>query len=185
MDTDRHPAAPTAHNPGHADPMQSDARHDLAAAEAIAKIRDVIDKAETCFFVTDGGVRPMSVRQCDEDGTLWFLSDRHSHKNAEIEANPKVELYFQATEHSGFMHLAGQASVLHDHALIDTLWKPMDRVWFEQGKDDPCISVLCVQPTHGRYWDNKHGDAVAGLKMIVGAALGKRFDDGEVGNLTP
>lgn len=172
-------------SPAHADPMQSDARHDLAAAEAVEKIREVVGKADTCFLVTQGGVRPMGVRECDDSGVLWFLSDKHSHKNAQIAANGAVELYFQATEHSGFMHLTGQAAVLHDQALIDKLWTPLARVWFQQGKDDPCISVIRVQPTGGQYWDNKHGDAVAGIKMLVGAALGKQFDDGEVGNLKP
>lgn len=171
--------------PTHPNAENADARHDLTGGSAVDKIRAVIDKADTCFLVTRGGVRPMGVRECDEDGVLWFLSDKHSHKNAEIAANPEVELYFQATEHSGFMHLTGQASVLHDPALIEKLWTPMLRVWFQQGKDDPCISVLRVQPTGGQYWDNKHGDAVAGIKMLVGAALGKQFDDGELGNLRP
>ncbi|HEY8877839.1 MAG TPA: pyridoxamine 5'-phosphate oxidase family protein [Roseateles sp.] len=166
-------------------PKDADAFHDLAANEAIEKIRDIAKKADTCFLVTHGGVRPMGVRRCDEDGTLWFLSDKHSHKNAEIEADSQVELYFQATEHSGFMHLTGQATVLRDRALIDELWTPMLRVWFQQGKGDPCISVLRVRPTGGQYWDNKHGDAVAGVKMLIGAALGKQFDDGELGNLKP
>jgi general stress protein 26 len=166
-------------------PQDADAFHDLAASEAIEKIRDIAKKADTCFLVTHGGVRPMGVRQCDEDGTLWFLSDKHSHKNAEIEADPQVELYFQATEHSGFMHLTGEAQVLHDRELIERLWTPLLRVWFQQGKDDPCISVLRVRPTGGQYWDNKHGDAVAGVKMLIGAALGKPFDDGELGNLKP
>lgn len=183
MNTPHTDARPTA--AAHADPMQSEARHDLAAADAIDKIRAVVDKADTCFFITRGGVRPMGVRQCDEDGTLWFLSDKHSHKNAEIAADGEVELYFQASEHSGFMHLVGQASVLHDRELIKELWTPLARVWFQQGEDDPCISVIRVQPTHGQYWDNKHGDAVAGIKMLIGAALGKRFDDGEVGLLKP
>ena len=166
-------------------PKDAEAFHDLAAGEAVEKIVDIVKKADTCFLVTQGGVRPMGVRQCDDDGTLWFLSDRHSHKNAEIEADSQVELYFQATEHSGFMHLTGRASVSHDRALIEKLWTPMARVWFQQGKDDPCISVLRVTPTGGQYWDNKHGDAVAGVKMLIGAALGKQFDDGELGQLKP
>lgn len=166
-------------------PKDAEAYRDLAAGEALEKIHDIAKKAGTCFLVTQGGVRPMGVRQCDDDGTLWFLSDKHSHKNAEIEANPQVELYFQASEHSGFMHLTGEAAVLHDKALIEQLWTPLARVWFHEGKDDPCISVLRVRPTGGQYWDNKHGDAVAGVKMLIGAALGKQFDDGQVGSLQP
>lgn len=171
--------------PTHPDAHNADLRHDLAGPDAVDKIRQVVDKADTCFLVTHGGVRPMGVRQCDDDGNLWFLSDKHSHKNAQIEANGEVELYFQATEHSGFMHLTGHAIVLQDKALIDKLWTPLARVWFHEGKDDPCISVIRVHPTQGQYWDNKHGDAVAGVKMLIGAALGKQFDDGQVGNLRP
>ncbi|HEU6456157.1 MAG TPA: pyridoxamine 5'-phosphate oxidase family protein [Roseateles sp.] len=172
--------------PVHArDGRHDDDRDDLTSSEAIEKIRDIVSKADTCFLVTHGGVRPMGVRECDDSGVIWFLSDKHSHKNAEIEADGRVELYFQATERSGFMHLAGNASVLHDRALIDQLWTPMARVWFQQGKDDPCISVIRVQPTGGQYWDNKHGDAVAGVKMFIGAVLGKQLDDGEVGELRP
>ena len=171
------PTHPNAHN--------ADARRDLAGDEAVEKIRAVVGKAETCFLVTRGGVRPMGVRDCDERGAIWFLSDKHSRKNAQIEANGEVELYFQASEHSGFLHLTGHAIVMHDKALIEKLWTPLARVWFQEGKDDPCISVIRVFPTQGQYWDNKHGDAVAGVKMLVGAALGKQFDDGELGQLKP
>lgn len=166
-------------------PKDASALHDRAAGDAVEKIRDIVKKAETCFLVTHGGVRPMGVRECDEQGVIWFLSDKHSQKNAQINANSQVELYFQASEHSGFLHLTGDAAVLHDKSLIEKLWTPLARVWFHDGKDDPCISVIRVRPTQGQYWDNKHGDAVAGVKMLVGAALGKQFDDGEIGTLKP
>ncbi len=171
--------------PTHPDAHPADLRQDLDGGDAVQKIREVVEKADTCFLVTQGGVRPMGVRDCDADGNLWFLSDKHSHKNAQIEANGEVELYFQATEHSGFMHLTGHAIVLHDRALIERLWTPLARVWFHDGVDDPCISVIRVRPTQGQYWDNKHGDAVAGIKMLIGAALGKPFDDGQIGTLRP
>lgn len=83
------------------------------------------------------------------------------------------------------MHLSGRAAVLHDKALIDKLWTPLARVWFEQGKGAPCVSVIRVQPTQSQYWDNKHGGAVAGVKMLIRAAVGKQFDDGQVGTLKP
>lgn len=171
--------------PTHPARGDEDVRHDLAGPDAAEKIKALADKADTCFLVTHGGVRPMGLRACDDDGTLWFLSDKHSRKNAQIAVNGEVELYFQASEHAGFMHLSGQATVLHDRALIEKLWTPLARVWFEGGVDDPCISVIRVQPTAGQYWDNKHGAAVAGVKMLIGAALGKPIHDGEVGALRP
>jgi general stress protein 26 len=148
LGSSREHAHPEFIEPGHAPThaKDADAFHDRSGAEAIEKVREVAKKADTCFLVTHGGVRPMGVREIDEDGTIWFLSDKHSHKNAEIEANPEVELYFQASEHSGFMHLTGQATVLHDKSLIDKLWTPLARVWFEQGKDDPASASSACSP---------------------------------------
>jgi len=38
-------------------------------------------------------------------------------------------------------------------------------------------------PEGGYYWDNKHGSAVAGIKMLVGAAIGVTLDDSIEGRL--
>jgi hypothetical protein len=49
--------------------------------------------------------------------------------------------------------------------------------------DDPRITVIKVTPTEGYYWDNKHGNAVAGAKMMIGAMIGKTLDDSIEGKL--
>ena len=57
-----------------------------------------------------------------------------------------------------------------------------------EGVDDPRITVIRVVPEQGYYWDNKHGNMVAGIKMIIGAMSGKTLDDsieGEVATLIP
>ncbi|GAC1422890.1 MAG: pyridoxamine 5'-phosphate oxidase family protein [Burkholderiaceae bacterium] len=162
---------------------------DLAAQDAVQKIRQIVEKAETCFFCTAApahhsmATRPMSVQKVDDQGNLWFLSSTDSHKNAEIPADSAVKLYFQGSPHSDFLMLHGTASITLDKAKIDELWKPVMKTWFTQGKDDPRITVIKVSPQEGYYWDNKHGNAVAGVKMRIGAALGKTLDDSIEGRL--
>jgi general stress protein 26 len=164
-------------------------RRDLRGAEAIAKLKELVAKAETCFFCTavatssSGGARPMSVQQVDDAGNLWFLSADDSHKNAEIERDPSVQLYFQGSKHSDFLTLSGRAAISRDPPKIDELWQPLIKTWFTEGKDDPRITVLQVTPERGYYWDTKHGTAVAGVKMLVGAAIGKTLDDSIEGEL--
>jgi hypothetical protein len=51
---------------------------------------------------------------------------------------------------------------------IEELWSPLIKTWFTEGVDDPRITVIKVTPTEGYYWDNKHGSAVAGVKMLIG-----------------
>lgn len=164
-------------------------RRDLGGAEAVAKIRELIEKAKTCFFCTatpvegSTGARPMSVQKVDDAGNLWFLSADDSHKNMELERDHSVTLYFQGSAHSDFLVLHGTATVSRDKAKIKELWEPIVKTWFTQGVDDPRITVIRFQPREGYYWDTKHGNAVAGIKMMIGAAIGKTLDDSIEGTI--
>jgi len=158
-------------------------REDLNGMAAVDKIKDIIDKAGSCFFSTAStvpgscGARPMSVQKADNEGNLWFLSANDSHKDQEIKLNPNVTLYFQGSPHSDFLVIKGIATASRNENKIKELWQPMYKVWFTEGENDPRISVVKVTPTEGYYWDTKHGFAVAGIKMLAGALTGKTLDD--------
>lgn len=169
-----------------------DTKRDLAGSGAVERIQEMSDDADSCFFCTTplhssdtGGTRPMSIKKADDAGALWFLSASDSHKNAEIQADPAVRLFVQASKHSGFLALEGNASISRDRAQIDALWNPIMKTWFTDGKDDARITVIKVTPTAGYYWDNKHGEFVAATKMMIGAAIGKTLDDSIEGTIAP
>ena len=168
-----------------------DNRDHLFGREAVERIRDIAEKAQTCFFCTmsgtgeSNGVRPMNVREVDDEGNLWFLSADDSHKNQELGESTDVRLFFQGSAHSDFMYLDGTATISRDRKRIDDLWQPMISTWFTEGKDDPRITVIRVTPSSGYYWDNKHGNAVAGIKMLIGAAIRKTLDDSVEGTVVP
>ena len=174
------------------DANQPEENHaDLLGTEAVKRIKEMVKGAQTCFFRTavatggSNGVRPMSVQQVDDAGTLWFLSASDSHKNQEIAADPRVNLYFQGSKHSDFLHLGGRATISTDKAKIEELWEPILKTWFTGGVDDPRITVIQFTPADGYYWDTKHGSAVAGVKMLIGAAIGQTLDDSIEGRITP
>ena len=162
---------------------------DLQGAEAVEKIKELVDKAKTCFFCTTAPAdashsgRPMSVQKVDDQGNLWFLSPDDSHKNLEVTDDPSVKLFFQGSPHSDFLELNGRATISRDKAKIKELWEPIIKTWFTEGVDDPRITVIKVAPTDGYYWDTKHGNTIAGIKMLVGAAIGKTLDDSIEGRL--
>jgi general stress protein 26 len=168
-----------------------DSREDLQGQEAVKKIKEMVEQAQTCFFCSavvtgeSNGDRPMNVQQVDDEGNLWFLSARDSRKNQELAIDPSVRLYFQGSRHADFMQLNGVAAISTDRERIKELWSPIAKTWFTEGVDDPRISVIKVTPTQGYYWDTKHGLAVAGVKMLIGAVIKKTMDDGIQGKLNP
>jgi general stress protein 26 len=163
---------------------------DLQGADALHKIKEIVSQSPNCFFCTSQatgetrGVRPMNVRQVDAHGRLWFLSASDSHQNREIELDPSVQLFFQGSKHSDFLHLTGRAEITRDRAKVHELWEPMIKTWFTQGEDDPRITIIKFSPSEGYYWDTKHGSVIAFAKIMLGAVIGKTLDDSIEGKLT-
>jgi len=150
---------------------QPDEHKNLSGGEATKKMSEMIEKTKSCFFSTmvamgeTGGARPMSVQKIDDQGNLWFLSANDNSTSKEIHANPKVHLYFQGAD---FLHLYGVARISEDKQKIKELWEPGFTTWFSEGENDPRICVIKVTPTGGYYWDSNHGNALPGIKMLVG-----------------
>lgn len=164
---------------------------DLNSKEAVEKIKELIESAQSCFFCTNlksdapFATRPMAVQKVDDEGNLWFLSSNDSHKNEELKENDVVQLLFQGDPHTDFMSLFGHATITKDQDKIDELWNPILKTWFTEGKEDPRITVIKVTPSEGYYWDTKHGKFVGFAKQAIGAVIGKTLDDSIEGQLKP
>ncbi len=162
----------------------------LTGKEAIEKMRKLIDKSGSCFFVTRSDIgahhsRPMVVQKTDETGSVWFLSALASVKTLELEQDSRVTLYFQGSSYADFLEINGHAVLSNDKNQVEDLWDPTMSAWFPNGKEDPNISVIQFIPESGYYWDNKHGNAIAGIKMLVSAFSGEQPDDQREGKLNP
>ncbi len=163
---------------------------DLVSKEAVEKIKELIEKAPSCFFCTNiktsdsFSTRPMSVQKTDDNGNLFFLSASDSHKNKAIkEESSSVRLLFQGSEFSNFLDIYGDAEISTDKALIKDLWQPILKTWFTEGENDPRITVIKVAPQEGYYWDTKHGAMVSFIKKIAGALTGQTLDDSIEGKI--
>jgi general stress protein 26 len=164
---------------------------DLKGEPAQKKIRELNEKASSCFFCTNVksgetfSTRPMAVQELDDDGNFWFLSATDSKKNRQIAIDPSVQLLFQGSDYSDFLQLQGIATISRDRQKIHELWNPMLKTWFTEGKDDPRISVIKVEPIDGYYWDTKHHQVIGFVKRMAGAVIGKTLDDSIEGSLRP
>jgi general stress protein 26 len=158
----------------------------LSDQAAIEKIKELAD-GKICLFCTyeDGQIvsRPMGTQGIDEDGTIWFFSRKDSEKNEQIDEDSTVHLMYMDTSKQQYLSLSGRARVVIDKKKIEELWSPIAKAWFEQGKDDPELSLLSVTPEEGHYWDTKNGKIISLIKIAVAALTGKQMDGGIEGDL--
>lgn len=166
-------------------------REGLWGKDTIDKVKELADKAKTCFFCTDiqagkaFAARPMAIQQVADDGTIFFLSADDSGLNAQISRDSAVQLLFQGSHHSEMMSLYGHANISRDAAKIAELWEPVFKTWFTEGENDPRITVVRVKMEEGYYWDTKNGELIAFAKQLAGAVMGKTLDDSIEGRLNP
>lgn len=143
------------------------------AADKSEKFWEMVDDFGTCMVVTqDGGqlrARPMAPRVSEERRQILFLTDRNSHKVDEIEAKPEVALTF--SKHGEYVSASGRASISESRALVASIWDEEAEAWMPQGKDDPSVVVLVVEPHEAEIWDvtsNKVKQAFEFAKAYLG-----------------
>lgn len=161
----------------------------LANQDAVKKLQDMAKEVRICMFCTyDANNRlqtaPMSANKVDDEGNLWFISDKNSQRNQDLTTNSTTDLIFGDPSNENFVSVHGSSEILYDKQLIKELWNPIAKTWFQGGVDDPNISIIKVTPNDAYYWDTKHGKMVSFLKIAVGAITGKTMDDGVEGKLT-
>lgn len=152
--------------------------------ESVKKLKELAEGIDICMFCSQLdtlpiAARPMSANEVDDDGNLWFISNARSNKNFEINQDDKVQLFFSKMSDSKYLSVFGHASIYKDKQTIEDHWTPIGKAWFDEGKDDPDVTVIKVTPTNAYYWDTKDGKAITFLKLAANA-LGADFDDGGI-----
>jgi general stress protein 26 len=141
------------------------------AEKAQQNFFELLKKFDTAMLVTHSAKssgplhgRPMQVAETSEDGSIWFISGLDTPKIDEIEKDSELVALFQEARH--YLSVSGRAELHRDRARIHKVWKEAYRVWFN-GKDDPNIVLIRLNPTSAEYWDNT---GPKGLTFILKAA---------------
>ena len=125
-----------------------------------SKLVELLRQFSTAMLVTheaDGRLRarPMAIAQVEDSGKLWFVSGDDTAKVHEIIVDTRVHLTLQK-DRSVYLSINGHATLIHDRAKVDEVWNESFKVWFQEGKSDPNLVLISVEPEDAEYWDN-HG----------------------------
>lgn len=162
---------------------------DLYKDEAKKKIKELAENIDFAMMATNLDktpihMVPMSTKKVDDRGNIWFLSNRNSTHNRNLEKDAHLHLIYSNKSDMQFLNVYGEATISTDQFTIDELYGKTDDTWFE-GKDDPSITAICVRPTEAYYWDPKHNKLVTLVKIGVGAITGNEPDTMDFGKIKP
>jgi general stress protein 26 len=146
-------------------------------------LQDLIEDMDVAMMITFSGgqkphARPMQIAEVDDTGEVYFATSMDSAKLRDIETDPQIMVVMQ--EGSTYISLAGAAYPSTDRALIDRLWSEAWQVWFPEGKDDPNIVILRVEPEEAEYWDNSGAGGISyAMTAIKAYVKGERPSDAD------
>ncbi len=90
----------------------------VATQEKMQELLKDFDAAMLVTRTNDGSLRarPMALAEVDDDGVLWFLTERGSAKVHEISAEHQVNVAMQSS--SKFISISGRATPVEDRAKL-------------------------------------------------------------------
>jgi general stress protein 26 len=135
---------------------------------------------------TDGETRsrPMLVQDVDDDGWLWFLTDRTSRKACELERNPRTAVLFQSSRADRYLSIHGTAVVVRDDLVLRRVWNPTYRAWFPKGRRHPEIVLIALRVERAEYWLVPRSRLVRLFGAAKALVTRKPYEAGSRGTLT-
>lgn len=162
----------------------------LINKEAVEKMQEMLGDGNILMFASNLGnhpfeVSPMSTQKVEDNGVVWFFSAKNSDRNKYVQQDSRVQLIYSDNSKSDYMSVYGNAEIVNDQAKVEELWTPLVKTWFQEGPEDPNLTLMKFTPTEGYFWDTKHGKMVAFAKMLASIVTGKTMDDSVEGKLQP
>ncbi len=156
----------------------------VTGPEAIARVKELVEDIDFTMLTTRDSAgnlvsRPMSTRQMDGKGDIWFFTLADTAKVSESQADPQHDVglaYLDAKGHR-YVSVAGRAQVVRDAAKMKELYSPSLDIWFEDGLETPGIVLLRVTPVECEFWEPRHGKLVAAAGMLKALVTRDTPDD--------
>lgn len=155
------------------------------SSKQLEKISEMVEDIRIAMMTTvdeQGNLvsRPMAALQIDQEGSIWFFTNRSSPKVDQIDNNGhRVNLAFASVSDADYVSISGTAQELDDRAKISELWNPQAKAWFPKGKDDPDLVLLKVHTDLAEYWSASDSKMVRFLQQATAVITGNPPKMGE------
>lgn len=157
---------------------------DITTDEAVARVKELVEKIDFTMFtsVDDDGTlksRPMSTRQVDDSGDIWFFTSDDTEKTREVQHDQRVNLAYADPGAMRYVSVSGKAVVIHDRAKMAELYDKTLDIWFEDGLETPGIALFRVVPDSAEFWDPK-GTAIGRGFQYLKALVTRSTPDADI-----
>jgi general stress protein 26 len=150
--------------------------------DQLDRVWDIIEKIGvgmlTTRFAAGLRARPVEPRLDRAAGIIWVLTDLHSAKEHENEADSEICLIVIDAKDKAYLSITARAKVLRDSKKAAEIWHRSDQIWWS-GPDDPNVCVLRLEPERAELWDGPASSVVAAFELAKSRLTGDKPNLGE------
>lgn len=114
---------------------------------------DRMDDVRTAMLGIRGEGRLVAMSPSVDDdfpGKIWFITARGTDLAKATETGPRPAQMVISSDSAGlYADVAGSLARSHDREALEEAWSFVADAWFEGGKHDPDVCLLCFTPQEG------------------------------------
>lgn len=161
---------------------------DTADREAAEKrLWSEIDKLHTGMLgIVDGEpqhFQPMTAFADREAGRIWFFTRTDTDMAQDVATARQAMFIMQSKDQEMQACISGQLVQQLDRAKLEAFWNPHVSAWYPEGKDDPRLTMLCLQADEARIWLSEVGPVRYMFEVAKANTMGKEPDIGGVADV--
>ena len=128
-----------------------------------------LEKGRAVFLGIKGSdqhLQPMAHHADPDARAVWFITFRQSDLVAAIGAGAEARITFQSSDEEFYADITGRLGVERNDAKLDEIWSPVAAAWFEEGREDPNVTLLKFTPRSAACWANTGSSLMFGFEVV-------------------
>lgn len=137
-------------------------------------------------LTSNGKLVPMSPNLREKrDGNIWFIAAAGEELVKNTTGAPQEARFVIADAKSGlYSNVEGTLSLVDDKAILDEVWSTVAAAWFEEGKQDPDVRLMCFAPKMAGTWFSTTNPVKFIYEIAKANITGEEPDQGYQADLT-
>lgn len=131
---------------------------DLSPQDLEKRLWEEVDKERFGMLgVTGHHMQPMAMFADKGAEQIWFYTKKSTDLSRDAGSGADAMLCLMGKDQHFQACIAGRLSQHYDKAKIDQYWSAPVAAWFPEGKDDPDLTLLRLDPKDAQVWISKAG----------------------------
>jgi general stress protein 26 len=130
-------------------------------AEVQTRLWREIEKHQIGMLGVVGGqphhFQPMTAFLDKDSGELWFFTYKDTDLAEAAAAGDAQAMFVFTREREIYACVGGALRIAHDRERMDRYWNAAVAAWYPEGKDDPKLTMLCLDARDAEVWLTETG----------------------------